>query len=190
MAKNVSIYLSMLLRHRPEAAGLDMDEQGWVSVEQLIQGVNAGGKYTLTLPQLQHIVETDAKGRYRFSEDGQRIRACQGHSVPWVQPVLEQLEPPEFLYHGTTAQAWELIRSSGAILKGNRHAVHLQDVEEKSWQSARRRRGQTPVVLKIAAGALSRDGMTFGRASNGVWCAEQIPADAVCEVLYMPTPQE
>lgn len=187
MSKRLSIYLSGLLRHHPERAGLDMDTQGWVSVEQLIHGVNAAGRYTLTLPQLQQLVAEDEKGRYRFSEDGLRIRACQGHSIPWVQPITVQMEPPEFLYHGTTARALELIRADGAIRKMKRHAVHLQAAEAKAWQSARRWRGQNPVVLKVAAGALHKEGMTFGRADNEVWCAEQIPFEAVCEVLYAPT---
>lgn len=36
----LSKYLCLLLRHQPDKAGLDMDEHGWVSVEQLIEGVN------------------------------------------------------------------------------------------------------------------------------------------------------
>ena len=31
----LSKYLCLLLRHQPEKAELDMDEHGWVSVEQL-----------------------------------------------------------------------------------------------------------------------------------------------------------
>ena len=36
----LSKYLCLLLRHQPAKAELDMDEHGWVSVEQLINGVN------------------------------------------------------------------------------------------------------------------------------------------------------
>ena len=32
--REVSVYLSFLLRHHPETAGLDMDRHGWVSVAQ------------------------------------------------------------------------------------------------------------------------------------------------------------
>ena len=35
--REVSVYLSFLLRHHPEAAGLDMDRHGWVSVVQLLK---------------------------------------------------------------------------------------------------------------------------------------------------------
>ena len=41
------MYLSYLLRHHPEDIGLDMDERGWVSVEQLIEKINSGEKYKI-----------------------------------------------------------------------------------------------------------------------------------------------
>ena len=44
MAKGVSIYLSYLLRHKPEDIGLNMDIHGWVNVEELINGINGKGK--------------------------------------------------------------------------------------------------------------------------------------------------
>ena len=63
--KNVSVYLSFLLRHKPEDIGLEMDRHGWVSVAELIEGVNRKGIYTLNLAQLENIVAQDRKGRYR-----------------------------------------------------------------------------------------------------------------------------
>lgn len=92
--ERLSIYLSNLLRHAPQDAGLDMDLHGWVFVEQLIQGINATGKYRIDLERLKAIVATDDKGRFRISEDGQKIKACQGHSISWVQPELEIMPPP------------------------------------------------------------------------------------------------
>ena len=34
-----SKYLSMILRHRPEVAGITLDEHGWADVEELIAGI-------------------------------------------------------------------------------------------------------------------------------------------------------
>ena len=113
--KNISVYLSFLLRHRPETIHLSMDKHGWVLVEDLIEGVNKGGRYQLDLGKLEAIVAQDSKGRYRFNADHSKIKACQGHSIPWVEPELEYLIPPDFLYHGTTTAAVEKIRKSGAI---------------------------------------------------------------------------
>ena len=80
--KNISVYLSFLLRHRPETIHLAMDKHGWVSVEDLIQGVNEAGKYQLDVEKLEDIVAQDSKGRYRFNGDHSKIKACQGHSIP------------------------------------------------------------------------------------------------------------
>ena len=108
----ISKHLCYLLRHAPSAASLDMDEHGWVRMEQLIKNINTVGKVKLTRELIEQIVQTDDKGRYRISSDGERIKACQGHSIPWVIPELEQRTPPEFLYHGTTGEAYEKIQNT------------------------------------------------------------------------------
>ena len=182
--EKTSIHLSYLLRHAPEAAELDMDHHGWVSVSQLISNVNASGKAKLSLALLQEIVATDNKGRYRFSADGKRIKACQGHSIPWVEPELEVRTPPEYLYHGTTTEALQDIMKSGAILKMSRHAVHMQADINKAWQSAERRKNKTPVVLKIAAGRMSQNHFVFSISENGVWFCERVPTEYIEEFLY------
>lgn len=186
MNAKVSIYLSYLLRHHPDDIGLEMDQHGWVSVEELICKMNDSGKYQITMEQLEEIVKTDNKGRYRFDETHRKIKACQGHSIAWVSPELEYMTPPEYLYHGTTATALEKIMESGAISKMSRHAVHMQAEEKKAWQSAKRWH-LVPVVLKIAAGKMSEDGAVFGKTENDVWCTEQVPIEYISEVIRVNT---
>jgi len=184
--KNVSVYLSFLLRHKPEDIGLEMDRHGWVSVAELIEGVNRKGIYTLNLAQLENIVAQDWKGRYRLNGDHTRIKACQGHSISWVEPELEIMAPPKYLYHGTTTQALEKILESGAVSKMSRHAVHMQEDFGKAWTSACRWR-KTPVVLKIDAEAMYRAGYTFGKTENAVWCTESVPTQYIAEqILQLP----
>lgn len=178
----LSVYISYLLRHQPEAIGLAMDTHGWVSVAELIEKINAAGRYHITESVLDEIVRTDNKGRFRYSEDGTKIKACQGHSISWVKPELTIGQPPEYLYHGTTEENWQKIRESGAIHRMNRHAVHMQAEEAKAWQSARRWH-RTPVVLKIDAAAMYADGTEFGVSDNGVWCTEAVPTKYMLEVL-------
>lgn len=180
----LSVYLCYLLRHAPQDVALEMDRHGWVSVAQLIQNINGAGNYLLTEGKLQEIVATDSKGRYRFSEDGKRIKACQGHSIPWVEPELQEMPPPAVLYHGTTTEAKDAILKTGAILRMERHAVHLTEDFEMAWKSACRRKGKHPCVLKIAALALSETGTVFGKSENDVWCCEQIPTAFIREILY------
>jgi len=181
--QRLSRYLSMLLRHKPESIGLKMDAAGWVDVDELIEKVQKTGKYKIDRCTLEHIVETDNKSRYRFNDTKTRVKACQGHSIPWVVPELEYKTPPEFLYHGTTNQALQLILKSGHIDKMKRHAVHMQADVSKAWQSAKRW-NQTPVVLKIDAAKMHEDGLVFGVSENNVWCVESVPKEYICECLY------
>lgn len=182
----LSVYISYLLRHQPESIGLAMDKHGWVSSAELIEKINAAGRYRITESILAEIVRTDKKGRFRFSENGTKIKACQGHSISWVEPELTYGQPPEYLYHGTTEESWQKIRESGYISRMGRHAVHMQADEAKAWQSAKRWH-RTPVVLKIHAAAMHADGTEFGVSDNGVWCAEQVPTRYIMSVLWTET---
>lgn len=91
-------YLCFILRHHPEKIGITLDEHGWADVNELLAGISE--RCPLCREQLEEIVRTDAKSRYSFSADGQLIRCNQGHSIP-VDVELEQVLPPEFLWHGT-----------------------------------------------------------------------------------------
>ena len=178
----LSVYISYLLRHQPESIGIAMDKHGWVSVAELIEKINKAGRYRITESILAEIVRTDNKGRFRYSKDGTKIKACQGHSISWVEPELTLGQPPEYLYHGTTEESWQKIQESGHISRMGRHAVHMQADEAKAWQSARRWH-RTPVVLKIDAAAMYADGTEFGVSDNGVWCTKIVPTKYIVEVL-------
>lgn len=181
--ENLSIYISYLLRHHPEAIKLDMDERGWVYVDELIEKINLDGKYSIDYEVLKEIVEKDKKGRYRFDLEMKKIKACQGHSITWVVPELEYKTPPEFLYHGTTTEALKKIVASGYISKMSRHAVHMQAEKEKAWKSAVRWK-KNPVILKIAALEYANTGAMFGETENNVWCTDRIPVEYIVEKIY------
>ena len=190
MAKNqMSHFLSFVLRHHPEVLGLEMDRQGWVSVEALLCGVNAQPGKSLSMAELEAIVAQDSKGRYRFNEDCTKIKACQGHTIPWIEPALIVMPPPSVLYHGTTAEAWAQIRASGAVHKMKRHAVHMQADIVKARQSARRWH-KIPVVLEIDAAAMARDGFCFGVTENAVWCTEAVPVQYIAAVHSVKEPHK
>ena len=106
-----SKFLSLILRHEPERVGLKLGDAGWVSVEELLRAVNRQG-VALTLDLLKHVVATSDKKRFAFSEDGQRIRASQGHSVEVDLQYLPQT-PPEMLFHGTAVRFLDSIRRNG-----------------------------------------------------------------------------
>ena len=100
--ERLSVFLSLVLRHQPEAAGITLDEHGWADVEALIQGISGTGR-PMDMELLEDIVRTDEKGRYSFNEDRTLIRANQGHSIP-VDVELTETTPPQVLYHGTASR--------------------------------------------------------------------------------------
>ena len=169
-----SKFLSLVLRHEPERVGLELDNAGWVGVTDLLDAVNRNG-ISLRLDQLKHVVATNDKKRFEFSEDGQRIRARQGHSVE-VDLQYEPQVPPELLYHGTPERFVESIRATG-LNKGKRHHVHLSPDPQTATKVGQRR--GYPVVLTIRAGDMHRQGHVFYRSANGVWLVDSVPVDFI-----------
>lgn len=170
--KRKSKMLSLILRHRPELAGLELELEGWVEVERLLEGLKRSGR-GLTRAELERVVRENDKQRFAFDATGTRIRASQGHSVP-VELGLEAVEPPDVLYHGTHRDAVTAILADG-LTKMNRHAVHLSaDVATAVKVGGRRGR---PGVLRVDAKAMADDGHDFYRSENGVWLTDSVPAE-------------
>ncbi|MER6995299.1 RNA 2'-phosphotransferase [Streptomyces sp. NPDC000410] len=164
----VSKYLSKHLRHQPERIGITLDPNGWVAIDELIRAAAAHG-FRFTRTELDHVVAVNDKRR--FSVEGDRIRASQGHTVE-VDLGLPVAEPPEHLYHGTVARSLDAIRAEG-LRPMARHHVHLSpDRETATRVGARRGR---PVVLSVHAGAMHRAGHVFHISANGVWLTDAVP---------------
>lgn len=166
---HLSKFISLILRHSPETIGLKLCEEGWVSVDALLAGMNKRGE-KITLEELQEIVATSEKKRFAFSEDGQSIRANQGHSVE-VEITFEKREPPEFLYHGTATRFVDSIRKTG-LEKRNRQHVHLSADEETAVKVGQRH--GKPVILKVRAKAMHAAGVEFYISANGVWLVDAV----------------
>lgn len=166
----VSKFLSLVLRHHPERAGIVLDEAGWVSVDDLLAGCARCGM-VLDRRRLEEIVRDSDKQRFALSEDGTRIRASQGHSVQVALGYVPK-EPPEELFHGTVDRFLGSIREKG-LVRGSRHHVHLS-ADRATAQKVGQRRGRA-VVLRVRAGAMHRDGHAFYVSDNGVWLTDQVP---------------
>lgn len=166
---SMSKFISLILRHHPEAAYIELDEHGWAEVDKLIEGIRRTGK-RINRELLEEIVRTDNKQRYSFNEDKTYIRANQGHSVP-VDVGLKEQEPPVFLYHGTAAGFLASIEREGLKPMGRLY-VHLsKDVE--TAVNVGKRHGK-PVVLKIHSGDMYRNGQAFYLSENGVWLTKKV----------------
>ena len=177
-----SKFIALILRHKPETIGISLDEHGWADVHELIDGINATGKHRIDMTSLEEIVRMDEKQRYSFNEDKTLIRANQGHSVP-VDVELEEVQPPEYLYHGTGEKYVSSIDAQGLIPK-SRLYVHLSgDVETARKVGARHGK---PVVYRVAAGRMAAAGMVFCRSVNGVWLTKSVPAEYLSKERLLP----
>ena len=114
--RNTCKFISLILRHQPEAIGITLDERGWADAQELIDGINRSNGHTLNMELLEEIVRTDEKQRYSFNEDHTLIRANQGHSIP-VDVELEEKTPPDILWHGTGEKYVSSINAHGLIPK-------------------------------------------------------------------------
>ena len=169
--KETSKFISLILRHRPEAAGIVLDEHGWADVQELISGVNNSEGHTLDMETLEEIVRTDEKQRYSFNEDHTLIRANQGHSIP-VDVELEEKVPPAVLYHGTGEKYVPSINAQGLLPKGRLY-VHLSpDVETARKVGSRHGK---PVIYTIDCAGMAADGYKFYLSANKVWLTKKVP---------------
>ncbi|TWU18631.1 RNA 2'-phosphotransferase [Allorhodopirellula heiligendammensis] len=170
---STSKFLSLILRHQPEVVGLKLDDEGWLDIAQVVDAANQHGKQ-LSLELLHEVVATNDKKRFALSEDGLRIRASQGHSVAGVDLKLAETTPPATLYHGTVAAFIECIRSTG-LEKRSRNHVHLSTDEETATKVGSRR--GKPIILRVDAAAMHRDGHLFYLSANGVWLVDAVPVE-------------
>ena len=170
----MSKFLSLVLRHKPELIGLTLDQNGWASVEDLIRLANRHG-IRLTRPLLMQIVADNEKKRFALSDNGERIRASQGHSVK-VDLGLPPALPPEILYHGTASQFLESILAGG-LHSANRQHVHLSPDVATAMRVGQRH--GSPVVLVIRSGEMAVAGHTFFVSANGVWLTDRVPQEFI-----------
>lgn len=170
--ERLSKFISMILRHKPEAIGITLDEHGWADVDELIKGINeTGEEIEFSKATLEKIVKTDKKQRYSFSQDKTLIRANQGHSIP-VDVELEKKEPPKVLYHGTGSRFVKSIQEQG-LLPMERLYVHLSTDVETATNVVKRH--GTPVIFKVNAEQMQKDGYDFFQSVNGVWLTKEVP---------------
>ncbi len=165
----LSVFISLVLRHKPDAAGIQLDEHGWADVDELIEGVNHTGR-KIDMDILEEIVRTDNKQRYSFNDDKTLIRANQGHSIP-VDVELDEKRPPQYLYHGTAERFLAAIMAEG-LRPMSRLYVHLSKDEETAVKVGKRH--GSPVVLKVKAGEMYNNGNKFYLSKNGVWLTKYV----------------
>ncbi|MEM8906956.1 MAG: RNA 2'-phosphotransferase [Bacteroidota bacterium] len=168
--KRLSKLLSFVLRHRPEAIGLELNPQGWAPLDTLLAQLKAQG-HAVNLTQIERVVANNDKQRFKLDLIHRRIRANQGHSIP-VDLALDEQSPPPILYHGTAQRFLSSILEAG-LLKRQRQHVHLSQQYETAIKVGQRH-GKV-VILLVKAQEMQAAGYRFFLAENGVWLTDWVP---------------
>lgn len=169
--EELSKEVSYALRHAPWEYELEMDEEGWVSVEQLLDALRGTGKWKdIGQSDLIRMIEESEKKRHEI-KDG-KIRAFYGHSIPG-KILKEEKMPPHILYHGTARRFLQSIMENG-LLPQNRQYVHLsQDIE--TAENVGKRHDKNPCILIIDAEKAWNEGIKFYFGNEKVWLADVVP---------------
>lgn len=177
--EELSREVSYALRHAPWEYELEMDEEGWVSIEQLLEALHREEKWkNIYEADLSKMIEESEKKRHEIKNG--KIRAFYGHSVP-MKILKEEKIPPDILYHGTARRFLESIRENG-LLPLSRQYIHLsQDIE--TAEKVGKRHDNKPCILIIDAKKAWDDGIKFYLGNERVWLAEKIPIRYIKEML-------
>ena len=168
--QKLSKELSYALRHAPHEYELELDEYGWVDIQQLLYSLQEQHVWRhLNESDLHTMIAESEKKRHEIKEG--KIRALYGHSIP-QKIVKEKSEPPELLYHGTPKRFVDAIMKQGLVPKGRQY-VHLSE-ETKTALQVGKRRDDTPVILLIQAKKAWEDGVSFYHGNEMVWLADKV----------------
>lgn len=168
--------ISYALRHAPWEYELELDEQGFVPIVQLLHALNESGAYEreITQADLEQIIATSEKKRHEIV--GDKIRALYGHTVPQIikkEPGI----PPAVLYHGTTHRALPQILQDG-LKPMRRQYVHLS-IDVETATRVGKRRDPEPVILKIDTEAAQKAGIQFYIGNDKVWLCNRVPKECI-----------
>ncbi|WP_134684382.1 RNA 2'-phosphotransferase [Brevibacillus migulae] len=168
--QKLSKEVSYALRHAPHEYELELDDQGWVSMAQLLQALQEVPLWSqVTEEDLHEMISRSDKKRHEIHNG--KIRALYGHSVP--QKIRKEVKtPPDILYHGTATRFIDAIMKNGLLPKGRQY-VHLSE-EMATAKQVGKRRDEHPVILKIDAKLAWSEGVEFYHGNEMVWLADRV----------------
>jgi len=176
--RRLSKFISLLLRHRPEEIGLELEPGGWASLAKLARKSRKEADASITEGWIRELVASQGKPRFSISGDGERIRANYGHSID-VDLDLTPSTPPPILYHGTADRTLQSILREG-LKPGSRPHVHLS-ADPEDARTVGQRHG-TPRVLRVDAVQMSRRGHQLYQAGEGIWLTGFVPPEHIAVV--------
>ena len=173
--------LSYVLRHNPSKYKLEIDGEGWTSINKLLIALSSDHDNRMieninTRQDIEGMIACSNKVRFELRDD--KIRALYGHSNAVTKMDKIPSKPPAVLYHGTTPSAIKRIMSEG-LRPMNRQYVHLSTDENTAVQVGKRKiksyTKAAPVIISVSA--LEAHDMKvshFYQATELIWLADYI----------------
>jgi putative RNA 2'-phosphotransferase len=163
--------LAWLLRHGAVECGLALDSEGYAALDQVLELLNARG-ICATHADLARLANAGNPQKQRFRLHGSTIRASYGHSMG-TQIRYPIATPPDVLFHGTTAAAYQKILATS--LQGmRRDFVHLTtDIALARTMAVRH---GPPEIIRVNAAAAFNAGAVFYRANDSFWLTKSVAA--------------
>ena len=172
----ISKQLSWLLRHGANQEKLTMDAAGWAKIDEVLRVSR------IRRDVLDQVVDENTKSRLQV--DGDRIRACQGHSLKGTPVTVDALEASwtewvstDSLWHGTSCEA-ALEIAKGAIEPMDRSHVHLADATDAKVG----KRSGVALMIEVSPSRLREQGIRVFQSQNGVLLVRRVPANCVVGV--------
>ncbi len=138
---DLSRVVSHALRHEPWLYELEINSEGWTSVNNLLDALRLQEDDWKELTELDIVKMIDSSSKRRHEITDGCIRALYGHSLVHKLQKTE-LMPPEILFHGTSPKAYKIIKSEG-LKPMQRQYVHLTTNRDNAYQVGQRK-GKTP----------------------------------------------
>lgn len=164
--------VSHALRHEPWLYELELDNEGWVSIENLLSALRVEKVEWANLCKGDLVKMVQASDKKRHEIKGGFIRALYGHSLSG-KFLKDRVAPSEQLYHGTSETVAKKILKEGLLPMGRQY-VHLSINIDIAVQVGKRK-DSNPVILKIAAKKAFNSGISFYIGNDAVWLADEIP---------------
>lgn len=162
--------LTKALRHTPKEFKIELDDEGWTKIEDLVNGMKRKG-YDVDRDDILIAISKSDKKRHEISEDGEWIRCLYGHS--FNNKIMKDKEcPPEYLYHGTNQEALEMIKIEG-LKPMNRQYIHYS-IDLETAIKVGSRKTKIPLILKINSKEAYDDGVSFYKGNDETWLSDNL----------------
>lgn len=131
----VSKAITYLLRHAAKKEKVEIDDQGFVTIKDLLAWLFKNG-YKTNEKAIKDIVAEDTKNRFTMKD--RKIRANQGHSIKLKMTLKDFKQGNSHVVHATYLKNLSGIRKEG-LKSMSRNHVHMINVDSKTnkWHMIR-----------------------------------------------------